>query len=502
MTSLIDTIKSIRQEKKITFPEKYYKSSDNKTIMGELSFKEIILLDYRETGEESNEAGSNPREYKGLRKANEDIIKSLLKDYKNMFRFLHSGIIVSLQNTKSVDERTIQYANCCLTNGNQTRFIILILTLLKLISKSLKDVKQPEFDQFIKQNFKDTSSWKNVLKYLRFKRVKEIIDFLKKNGKYKTSFDNMDLNDFLNSRIRIQINLIDNISSDVTRLDTYDIGTLIAEANNNTQNVKVDDIFGTKNRRELNEKIFTDFITKHRNQIEIEFRFDEIVDNVKKVHILRLLRPVVATGILTNQNDIYKLTNKRTPIYALFGKLLKKNNATKTITAISKLIPLLFDIRQKYIEPYLNDFESKFVREYEKKAISGDLNWTIIKNKINKAKDNDTALNNLIRSNIKYNIDHIIPVLIFRIKLLFIDQDGRVDLSIPEKNRPSFFKALIESIYRNYIEMRLKGLPTSLTTALRDESFYRFAEETYTALKHSLKLKETNYIQENAYIIS
>lgn len=60
----------------------------------------------------------------------------------------------------------------------------------------------------------------------------------------------MDLSSFLNLRLRIQINPIDPILSDMEeKLDAYSVGTLIAEANNGTQNVKVDDIFGNKRKK-------------------------------------------------------------------------------------------------------------------------------------------------------------------------------------------------------------------------------------------------------------
>ncbi len=85
--------------KSLTFPGKYFVSEDKKTILGETRFRDILFLDYRDT-----EAGSNPREYAGLKKTNEEILKSLLRDYKNMFRFLHSGIIASLTGLKLIND--------------------------------------------------------------------------------------------------------------------------------------------------------------------------------------------------------------------------------------------------------------------------------------------------------------------------------------------------------------------------------------------------------------
>ena len=62
MREIVKEIIEIAEYKTISFSETFYKSSDAKTIMGEVPFKEILFLEYRET-----EAGSNPREYYGLK---------------------------------------------------------------------------------------------------------------------------------------------------------------------------------------------------------------------------------------------------------------------------------------------------------------------------------------------------------------------------------------------------------------------------------------------------
>ena len=82
MDEIIHELKEILIKKEIDFTDEFYFSKDKKTILGEIPFKQILFFDYRDT-----DAGSNPREYTGLKKTNLSIIKSLLKDYKNMFRF-------------------------------------------------------------------------------------------------------------------------------------------------------------------------------------------------------------------------------------------------------------------------------------------------------------------------------------------------------------------------------------------------------------------------------
>ena len=128
MNKIIDSLNYHSTKNELHFSESFFISKDKKTIMGEIPFFEILFLDYRDT-----EAGSNPREFNGLQKSNISIIKSILEDSKNLFRFLHSGIIVSIINGSVDKDTVVKYDECCLTNGNQTRFIILILFLLKLL---------------------------------------------------------------------------------------------------------------------------------------------------------------------------------------------------------------------------------------------------------------------------------------------------------------------------------------------------------------------------------
>lgn len=135
----------------ITFSEQFYLSKDRKTIMGEVPFSEILFLDYRDT-----EAGSNPREFIGIHKTNENILKSILAEPKNLFRFLHSGIIVSLLGG-TIENNSIMYDDSCLTNGNQTRFIILAVVFLSILfdKKELSTLKQNDINTFVKKHFAD-----------------------------------------------------------------------------------------------------------------------------------------------------------------------------------------------------------------------------------------------------------------------------------------------------------------------------------------------------------
>ena len=501
MDNLIRELKQISNGKKLTFPEKFYFSTDRKTIMGEIPFKEILFLDYRDT-----EAGSNPREYIGLKKTNKVILQSILA-HDELFRFLHSGIIVSLTDTDiSEEKQTITYSDCCLTNGNQTRFLILIVTLLKLFSSTQKqsNIDSKKYNMFIKSTFGDSTKILAILQRVNFSKISQIVAFLKDNTKYFNKFRDMELNSFLNLKVRIQVNPINFIISDLEeKLDEYSVGTMIAEANNDTQNVKTDDIFGNKNKQDLETYLFNIFNKINKDKVKIEYRFGEVSDGADKVHILTLLRPIISTGILTKEKKIFEYTNQRGPIYKTFEKLLRdKGKAGKTIKVISQLIPSLYTIRKTYVAPELDLQKKNFQREYIGKATAGELSETIVAKQISSVKD-EKEIEKIIKPHINYNIEHIFPVLIYRVRKLF-NKSGtpeKIDFIVSEDKLPDFFRALIEAIYKKYIETKLGGLRSSLTTFARSKEFYEAGGETYIALKNAYHLKESDFIEKNKYLI-
>lgn len=509
MEEIIKDLIGTAESNKIIFSEPFFLSEDSKTIMGEVPFKQILFLDYRDT-----EAGSNPREYTGLKKTNIRIFDSLLTENAKMFRFLHSGVITSLttESLSESDSMTVKYDECCLTNGNQTRFIILILTIIKLYfgEEKVTQIKSKDYNAFIKKVFSDSEKVMTILNFIKFSKVSEIIRQIEKKERYKNRFHELNLSSFLNNQIiRIQINVINKVIEDLEdKFDAYSAGTLIAEANNDTQKVTPDDIFGNKNKSELQRYVFKGFIDEYKGKVEIEYRYGEITNrSIPKIHILTLLRLIIPTGLLNSNKDIYKLTNQRMPIYNIFSKLfskMKKNNqdALNTGQAISKLIPLLFKVRRKYIIPKLESRKRELIRQYKQQAFANELSETFIAQDIYEAKGDDNKITKIIKSVVNYNIEHIVPVVIFRIRNLFAEGDGKVRLNIPDDTIDNFLETITQVIYENYVKIKLKGLPSSLTTVVRSQDFYDGGSESYTTFNKNIHgLDETDFINSHKYIL-
>ncbi|MCZ6702106.1 MAG: hypothetical protein O6940_03595 [Ignavibacteria bacterium] len=501
---IINELVDITKKKAITFSESYYLSKDGKTIMGEMPFKEILFWPYRDT-----EAGSNPREYYGIQHTNMKILQSLLMDNEHLFRFLHSGLIISVTSSKfpTSNGNKIQYDECCLTNGNQSRFIILITTILKLffaeddITEINKDLKK-RYLSFIKTSFQHSPETYEFINSIDIKKINGFIRYLRENSKYLTNFNKVDIYRFLSTKIRVQVNIINSIVKDLGNdLNETATGTLIAEANNDTRTVKPDDLFGNKYQKELKNILFKNFISENP-KISIEYRYGEITESSKdKIHILFLLRPIIATGLLTREKEIFDLTNKREPTYKIFEKLLKRTDKAKeTISITSKLIPLLYKYRIDYIIPTLESKKGELFREYKNKLHAGEFDNPQINQEFEKIKDDEKSVDKLVRGFIRYSIEHIMPVIIYRIRKLFLEKNNNIILSIPREVELKFFETILEDVYENYVYLKIST--PYFSSYIRSKDYYNLGAGSYKAFLKLEEIQETNFIESKRYFLT
>ncbi|MCK4824678.1 hypothetical protein KA005_53495, partial [bacterium] len=386
---------------------------------------------------------------------------------------------------------------------------ILILALLKLYNEKndLSQLTPKLFTDFVKDKFRDDEEIREFLKFVKPSKASEIASFLSRNRKYLDNFKAVSLNQFLDSKIRIQINVIENVIEGVDDLDEYSAGTLIAQANNETQNVKADDIFGSTYKKDLEKSIFADFNATYGGEVKIEYRMGEIATREPKVHILTLLRPIISTGILTKENEIFAYSNQRASVYALFQKLLRarSNRAQSTIKAISKLVPFLYQIREDHVVNRLKVLRTAKDRELKEKALSDELGHTTLSGKLRivSGEPTEDSLKALKKAT-SYNIEHILPVLVYRIRNI-IDYDEQYQktlLTLKTGEDETLFQSLLEAIYESYVEIKLKGVTGSITDEIRSKDFFASGEETFIALKNILKFQHSEYIEKNRFIIS
>lgn len=366
--------------------------------------------------------------------------------------------------------------------------------------KELSLIKQNQIKFVLEKHFSSNPKAERIFTYVRYNKVNQVSNYLLKNRKHYDLFNNLKLDEFLNSKIRMQLNIVNYIMEDLEYdSDSYSVGTRIAEANNDTQKVKIDDIFGNKYKGELEKKVFNVFINTYKDKYQIEYRLGEVLEQKDKVHILTLLRPLIATGLMTKDKEIFHYTNQRDPIYKLFERLLYKNKKKKEIPLIPLFIPFLYNIREKYVKPALDKHKRELIRKYKELALHDELDDSAIGKEIVKVKSSDSKLERLIRTTVNHNIEHIFPVLIFQIrKLISLDEVyQKIFFTIPEDKIDEFLKGLTEIIYEKYVEKKLAGLPTSLTTVVRSKDFYEMGSDAYKTYLRTMKAEESNYILNN-----
>ena len=109
-----------------------------------------------------------------------------------------------------------------------------------------------------------------------------------------------------------------------------------------------------------------------------------------------------------------------------------------------------------------------------------------------------------LRKVTSYNIEHILPVLIYRIRSIinYDEKHQKICLIVETGKDETLFQSLLESIYANYVEIKLKGVTGSITDEIRSKDFFGSGEEAFIVLKNLLKFEQSDYIEKNRYIIS
>ena len=163
------------------------------------------------------------------------------------------------------------------------------------------------------------------------------------------------------------------------------------------------------------------------------------------------------------------------------------------------MVPFLFEIREKYVRPTLDKHKRTLIRKYKELALHDELDGFAIGKEILKVKNNDHKLERLIRTTVNHNIEHIFPVLIYQIRKLisFDNINNKIYLNIPKEKYEEFINGLTEIIYEKYVEIKLAGLPTSLTTVVRSKDFYEMGNDSYKTFLRTMKAVENNFILDN-----
>lgn len=508
-------IKSLLKDSK--FGSIKYFPSPPEAILGETTIGQLLAVPAKDS-----EAGSNPREFQGMKsRTNKKILESFLKNHNRAFWALHSGVSMTVTNGRSEEESSslvLLFDDACLTNGLQTVTIGRILTLIKAyqlyterdsIHTKINRTMSDKWQECINASFPAEIS--KQLVGINLEHVNSVLSWLHqdKNEKYLQLLNSMSLPDIINTKLSFKAVLLDELAdllrdedsneeSDLTRL-----GTKIAEANNETQRVDPGDIFGTGNKQWLNTHLFSAL----PKNIKIEYRRyeeDRADVNQSVIHVLDLLRAILPTTFIVERKPKTKVedvasfvagyANMREPIYNLFNRIIQIHQ-TKQHPEIERVVVILRNLMpamaktMAIAELFWNEQRKKL--NYERVNEWTPLRKTTLGKQIFEDEDGTLLKKNAdteIRKFLSFSFANLFPIFVFATRSAI---EVSEDLSVQYEIEESTISYLVEEIYQNLAIVRLQSTLGSTSNLFRDSSLYRSA-----ALKFNLicKVQKKEYV--------
>ncbi len=497
-----------------------YQVSLNDGICMSTEVSDVIGIGYLYTG-----AGSNPREFQAMTSTNMKILKSILED---PYRFWakHLGISITIKSgtnefNKNEGKGVLRYEDACITNGLQTLSLFRILVMIKIfqkykgkkeLHKKIPNTMEDTFKEIIKEVLPTISDF--FLSSISVSQINKVLYWFYKNenAKYLNMFYNITIEELLKTRISFKAVLLDEIISNEEENDLSIIpkwGENIANSNNETQNVKADDKFGTKYK-----PWFEDNIMKNTNGkiVDVEYRrFSVQKQDLPLKYILDILRAIIPTTLIIDYKPcdeiknnvasiVSKYANNRTPVYSVFEKLIKIAEMNKSDKEINDAIIIIKNLMPNLIETMLV-FENKLNLYYQ------DLTFEeVIKNVSQESKDlkkrlgidenefNEEILNKAVKRQLRFSPSNIFPIFIFSSrKSIIVKKKLQVEYNVNDE----IIGEMIRVIYRILLKQRITRQYGSTSDLFRDPETYIEAEYMYNLITKNEKTayEELDYVE-------
>ncbi|MBY7006768.1 hypothetical protein FDA25_02420 [Clostridium botulinum] len=479
------------------------------------TIKNVIGIGYKYT-----EAGSNPREFQGMTSTNIKILESILEDYQR-FWAKHLGISITIKGAlnnfiKNENKGVLKYEDACITNGLQTLSLFRILLMIKIfqLKKRRADIHtkitkgtEKGFIEIINEELSSMSEF--FLSSINISQINKIFNWIHKeeNKKYLVILNKLSINDILNIKISFKAVFLEEIinSEEENEIDIISKwGANIADSNNETQNVKEDDKFGTKYSQWFNDNIMKDVNEKI---IYVEYRKYSYKNKELPIkHILDILRAIIPTTLIVdckNNNDscrihpanmISKYANNRTPIFNVFDKLItivenKKNTIPKEISdvinIITNLMPILIEIMIEF-EYKLNLYYKTLTFDEISKTYANEEELKI-KLGLQKNETNKEVMDKAVKMKLRFSPSNVLPLFIFATrKAININEKLKVEYKIGNDDMYS----MIISIYKKILKQRLEIQYGSTSDLFRNPQLYIDAEDSYAIINKYKKQED------------
>lgn len=453
-------------------------------------------------------AGSNPREFQGMSKTNTNILKSFLDD-RTFFWSKHLGINLTIKKGEirrnSRLTGNILYEDACITNGLQTISIFRILLMIKIyqlnrnrstIHKRIVSGNEDGFRNVISNEIGDISE--DFFSSISIKQINCIYNWFykKENEHYLDIINKMSKDNILQTVITVKSIMLDNMVTTINSDSEYilqKLGDTIALSNNETQNVREDDKFGTKRRKWLDDN----FLCNVSGQIvDVEYRkFSTKKGDLPTKHILDILRSIIFTSLIVDTREktsdasmVSKYANSRVILYSLFEKFISRYESNpsdvkmnQVITIIKNMMPSLLNLMfvfEEKLNEYYSTLDIKKICKYcdisedeffKKISLKDDEDRIVIMEKINE---------NIGRT-LKFSSLHLFPIFIFSVrKAIIVNEKLNVNIEIDEKQ----IEKVIDLIYYKMLNLKFNGQIGSLSDLYRKKELYSDMSHTCSTI--------------------
>lgn len=469
----------------------------NDSLVNFTNISDLISIGYLDTA-----AGSNPREFQGMTKINSNILRSFLDD-RNNFWAKHLGINVTVKNGEMYRKKPlggmVYYQDACITNGLQTISIFKILLMIKLYQLSKKrntihnKIVAGNEEGFKKSIYNEVGEIADEIFFnISISQVNKVYNWFHKNEnvEYIKIFNKLSIEDILETKISIKIVILDKFVNENEQEYEYSlqkIGDNIALANNETQNVRIDDKFGTRQGKWLDENLLCSVSS---NYVSVEYRkFSTKPGDIPSMHILDILRSIVYTSLIVDSREdiceagmVCKYANSRTPVYSLFDKFIKcceendKNLKLNQVIIIVRnlmphVLPLLFIFNQRLKIYYNNLNVERICKMSGLDSVTLMRKLRIDNNDYNDMSDEEkrTLLNKNIMKYLYFSSNNLFSIFVFVIrKAIIIDNKLQVELNLDEFQ----IDQIIDQIYFRLLKVKLTEHIGSISDIYRDKEIY------------------------------
>ncbi|MBX4258832.1 AIPR family protein [Clostridium estertheticum] len=466
------------------------------------------------------DAGSNPREFQGMTLVNIKILISILQDSQR-FWARHSGIALTIKSganeyNKNKCKGVLNYEDACVTDGLQTLSLFRILIMIKIfqIYRGKAEIHTKitrSTEEAFKKSIEVTlpTVFEFFLSSIPIPQINKTLYWFHKidNKKFIDIFNKLTVQNLLEIRISFKAVLLDSIidineEKEVSIISKW--GDNIASTNNETQNVKTDDKFGTKYKLWFDENIMPGI---DGTILEIEYRkYSKHKYNLPIKHILELLRAIIPTTLfvydktadiceLNVASTISKYANNRTPVYSIFTSLIRITEINDSSKEINDAIVILKNLMPHLVETMLI-FESKLNEYYRrlsfKEVLSICLNEIELKVRLGLSEDesNVEVLDNAVKRQLRFSSSNVLPIFIFATrKMINVNEKLQVNYEINKE----IVDKMIKHIYRILLKKRISRQYGSTSDLFRDSEVYTNSEymfETITKEKYNVDFIE------------